>query len=110
MSKLPNEMPLLDVYCKPLLALLTSSLSTHVKVLADVDSPNYVLPLAPMIAGVVRPLPHLLNAFRNGGGVAYSEFGTILPFANEMATTFYQHLFTLDPSLRAMFENDLDSQ
>ncbi len=47
----------------------------HAEVLADMDSPNYVLPLAPMIAGVVRPLPHLLNAFRNGGGVAYSEYG-----------------------------------
>ncbi len=39
-----------------------------------------------------------------------TTFGTILPFADEMATTFYQRLFSLDPSLRAMFENDLDSQ
>jgi len=31
----------------------------------DVDSPNYVLPLTQMIAGAVRPLPQLLNAFRD---------------------------------------------
>lgn len=47
----------------------------HTEVLVDVDSPNYVLPLVQMIAGAVQPLPQLLNAFRNGGGVPYSEYG-----------------------------------
>lgn len=47
----------------------------HAEVLTNENSPNYVLPLAPMLAGVVRPLPQLLNAFRNGGGVPYSEYG-----------------------------------
>ncbi len=47
----------------------------HAEVLTDVDSPNFVAPLAPMIAGAVRPLPALLDAFRYGGGVDYSEFG-----------------------------------
>jgi ubiquinone/menaquinone biosynthesis C-methylase UbiE len=47
----------------------------HAEVLTDVDSPNSVAPLAPMIAGVVRPLPALLDAFRYGGGVNYSEYG-----------------------------------
>ena len=49
--------------------------TSHAEVLVDVDSPNYVLPLTQMIAGAVRPLPQLLNAFRNGGGVPYSEYG-----------------------------------
>lgn len=48
----------------------------HAEVLTDVDSPNYVAPLAPMIAGVVKPLPALLDAFRYGGGVEYTEYGT----------------------------------
>ena len=47
----------------------------HAEVLVDVDSPNYVLPLTQMIAGAVRPLSQLLNAFRHGGGVPYSEYG-----------------------------------
>ena len=50
--------------------------AAHAEVLTDKDSPNYVLPLAPMIAGAVRPLMQLLEAFRNGGGVPYSEYGT----------------------------------
>jgi ubiquinone/menaquinone biosynthesis C-methylase UbiE len=49
--------------------------AAHAEVLVDVDSPNYVLPLAPMMAGVVRPISRLLNAFRTGGGVSYHEYG-----------------------------------
>jgi len=47
----------------------------HIEVLTDVDSPNYVTPLAPMIAGAVRPIEQLLSAFRTGAGVPYSEYG-----------------------------------
>lgn len=47
----------------------------HAEVLVDVDSPNYVLPLTQMIAGAVRPLSQLLDAFRHGGGVPYSQYG-----------------------------------
>ncbi len=47
----------------------------HAEVLTDTDSPNYILPLAPMIAGAVRPLVQLLEAFRNGGGIPYSAYG-----------------------------------
>ncbi|GAB4577736.1 MAG: class I SAM-dependent methyltransferase [Anaerolineales bacterium] len=47
----------------------------HAEVLTDQDSPNYVVPLAPMIAGAVRPLEQLLEAFRFGGGVPYREYG-----------------------------------
>lgn len=47
----------------------------HAEVLVEQDSPNYVAPLARMMAGVVRPLPALLDAFRYGGGVEYSAYG-----------------------------------
>jgi SAM-dependent methyltransferase len=47
----------------------------HAEVLLEKDSPNYVAPLTQMLAGVVRPLPALLDAFRYGGGVEYCEYG-----------------------------------
>ena len=47
----------------------------HAEVLTDSDSPNYLTPLAQMLAGVVRPLPAVLKAYRNGGGVPYHEYG-----------------------------------
>ncbi len=47
----------------------------HAEVLTEVDSPNYVLPLAPLFAGVVRPIDQLIEAFKNGGGVPYREYG-----------------------------------
>jgi SAM-dependent methyltransferase len=49
--------------------------AAHAEVLTDRESPNYILPLAPMIAGAVRPIMQLLEAFRDGGGVPYSEYG-----------------------------------
>jgi SAM-dependent methyltransferase len=48
----------------------------HAEVLTDADSPNYLTPLAQMLAGVVRPLPSVLKAYQNGGGVPYHEYGT----------------------------------
>lgn len=47
----------------------------YVEVLVDETSPNYLVPLAHMLAGCVRPLPAVLNAYRHGGGVLYSEYG-----------------------------------
>ncbi len=47
----------------------------HAEVLTDQDSANYLAPLAPMIAGAVRPINQLLNAFRFGGGIPYREYG-----------------------------------
>jgi 2-polyprenyl-3-methyl-5-hydroxy-6-metoxy-1,4-benzoquinol methylase len=46
------------------------------EVLVDQDSPNYLTPLALLIAGAVRPLDAILNVYRNGGGVPYSQYGT----------------------------------
>jgi 2-polyprenyl-3-methyl-5-hydroxy-6-metoxy-1,4-benzoquinol methylase len=48
----------------------------YAEVLVEPDSLNYLAPLAQLVAGVTRPLPALLNAFRTGGGVALSEYGT----------------------------------
>jgi hemoglobin-like flavoprotein len=39
-----------------------------------------------------------------------TSFGTVLPFADEMAEAFYLRLFELDLSLRPMFKNDMELQ
>lgn len=48
----------------------------HAEVLTDQDSPNYLTPLSQMLAGAVRPLPAVVQAFRQGGGVPYGDYGT----------------------------------
>jgi SAM-dependent methyltransferase len=45
------------------------------EVLTEVLSPNHVLPLARMAAGLGRNLDALAEAYRSGGGVAWAEFG-----------------------------------
>jgi len=47
----------------------------HAEVLAERDSVNYMAPLAQLFAGAVKPLPAILEAYRSGGGVHYSEYG-----------------------------------
>lgn len=47
----------------------------HSEVLVDKDSLNYLAPLAQLYVGVLRPLLPLLDAYRNGGGVPFSEYG-----------------------------------
>jgi hypothetical protein len=47
----------------------------HAEVLVDRDSPNYLTPLAQLMVGTVRPIQAVLEAFRNGGGVPFSEYG-----------------------------------
>ncbi len=46
------------------------------EVLTDVLSPNHVLPLARMIAGVGAHMDLLLDAYRSGGGVSWDQLGT----------------------------------
>lgn len=46
----------------------------HAEVLTDRDSLNYLAAFARMMVGVVRPLPAVLDAFRSGGGVPYSDY------------------------------------
>lgn len=48
----------------------------HAEVLTDVLSPNHVLPLARMVAGVGQHMDALVGAYRSGGGVSWTDFGT----------------------------------
>jgi SAM-dependent methyltransferase len=47
----------------------------HAEVLLDKDSLNYLAPVARFTMGLVRPLPELAEAFRNGEGLPYAEYG-----------------------------------
>jgi 2-polyprenyl-3-methyl-5-hydroxy-6-metoxy-1,4-benzoquinol methylase len=50
----------------------------HVEPLVARDSLNYMAPLARLLAGAVRPLDALLEAYRSGGGVPYEDYGADL--------------------------------
>jgi 2-polyprenyl-3-methyl-5-hydroxy-6-metoxy-1,4-benzoquinol methylase len=47
----------------------------HAEVLLERDSLCYMAPLTQQLVGTSRPLPALLEAFRSGGGVPYTEYG-----------------------------------
>ena len=47
----------------------------HIEVLVERDSLNYLAPLAQLAVGAVHPLTAVLDAFRNGGGVPFSDYG-----------------------------------
>src|SRR5512134_1010094 len=47
----------------------------HVEPLIECSSLNYVAPLAQLLIGAIRPLPAVLDAYRNGGGVSFDEYG-----------------------------------
>src|SRR5688572_2377666 len=47
----------------------------HAEPLIEQDSLNYVAPITRLLAGAVRPLDGLLEAYRTGGGVLFSEYG-----------------------------------
>jgi 2-polyprenyl-3-methyl-5-hydroxy-6-metoxy-1,4-benzoquinol methylase len=48
----------------------------HEDVLANSESVHYLAPIAQLLAGVVSPLPSLVDAYRTGRGIPYSEYGT----------------------------------
>jgi SAM-dependent methyltransferase len=50
----------------------------HVEPLIDCSSLDYLVPMAQMIAGAVRPLDDLIEAYRHGGGVPFSAYGADL--------------------------------
>jgi SAM-dependent methyltransferase len=50
----------------------------HAEPLIDCGSLNYVVPLAQLLVGAIRPLPAVLDAYRNGGGVPFDEYGSDL--------------------------------
>ncbi|MDP9358995.1 MAG: methyltransferase domain-containing protein [Chloroflexota bacterium] len=47
-------------------------------VLVDPDSLTAMAPIAQILAGCVKPLPVILDAFRTGGGVPYADYGVDL--------------------------------
>ena len=47
----------------------------HAEVLLDKDSLSYLAPVARFTMGLVRPLPALAEAFRNGEGLPYPDYG-----------------------------------
>jgi hypothetical protein len=50
----------------------------HAEPLIDCSSLNYMVPLAQLFVGATHPLPALLDAYRNGGGVPYEDYGNDL--------------------------------
>ncbi|HXV94811.1 MAG TPA: SAM-dependent methyltransferase, partial [Pseudonocardia sp.] len=47
----------------------------HAEVYTDELSPNHVIPLARLVAGVGKHLDALVEAYRTGGGVSWAELG-----------------------------------
>ncbi|MBE9039489.1 methyltransferase domain-containing protein [Oscillatoriales cyanobacterium LEGE 11467] len=50
----------------------------HAEVLLDIDSLEYLAPIARLLVGVTRPIDAVLDAYRSGGGVPFSKYGTDL--------------------------------
>lgn len=47
----------------------------HAGPLLDLDSPWSIAPLARSVVAATKALPHLLEAFRSGGGVEWADYG-----------------------------------
>ena len=47
----------------------------HAEPLTDLDSLNSMIPLARLLPPAVAVMPKLLEAYRNGGGVSWAEYG-----------------------------------
>lgn len=45
------------------------------EVLANRESLNYLAPIGQLIVGAASPIEKLLDAFRDGGGIAYGDYG-----------------------------------
>lgn len=86
--------------------------AAHAEILVDKDSLNYLAPLAQLLAGVARPLPALLRAYRHGGGVSFSEYGEDVREgqAGMNRAMFLQELgqvwFPAIPSIHARLQHD----
>jgi 2-polyprenyl-3-methyl-5-hydroxy-6-metoxy-1,4-benzoquinol methylase len=62
----------------------------HDEVLLDASSLNYAAPLARAVLASIRPVDAVANAFRNGGGVPYADYGEDL---HESQAAFTRPLF-----------------
>ncbi len=71
----------------------------HAEPLVAADSPNFIAPLGRQALGMLRPLPHLVEAFRTGEGVPYEDYGedtragiadlNRAMFLNELGSTWF---------------------
>ena len=50
----------------------------HAEVLADPESLNYLAPLAQIVVGAAHPIGRVLDAYRQGTGVPYGDYGADL--------------------------------
>jgi 2-polyprenyl-3-methyl-5-hydroxy-6-metoxy-1,4-benzoquinol methylase len=57
----------------------------HREILTERDSPNYLAPMGRLLAGVVKPLPQILDAYRSGCGIPFVDYGEDL--CNGLADT-----------------------
>ena len=69
----------------------------HDEALLDASSLNYIAPMGRAVLASIRPIDSLLEAFRNGGGVAYADYGEDLHEGQAMFT-------------RPLFENLLGNE
>jgi 2-polyprenyl-3-methyl-5-hydroxy-6-metoxy-1,4-benzoquinol methylase len=61
----------------------------HDEVLTDAESLNYLAPVFQLIAGVAKPLPEILEAFRTGKGVPYTSYGEMHEGQGRMNRTIF---------------------
>src|SRR5919197_3096618 len=69
----------------------------HDEALLDASSLNYIAPMGRAVLASIRPIDSLLDAFRNGGGVVYADYGEDLHEGQAMFT-------------RPLFENLLGNE
>lgn len=50
----------------------------HRPVLLDPSSPAYLVPGAALVSSIAQVLPRVVEAYRNGGGVSYGDYGSRL--------------------------------
>ena len=65
--------------------------SGHAEALLDEESLNYASPFGRLLVACLRPIDALLDAYRNGGGVPYADYGADL---HEGQAAFTRPLFS----------------
>jgi SAM-dependent methyltransferase len=84
----------------------------HAEVLVERDSLNYLAPLAQLAVGAVHPIGSVLEAFKNGGGVPFGDYGPNLREGQAAINraTFLQELgqswFPAIPDIHARLQED----
>lgn len=83
----------------------------HREPLLDRDSPSFVLAMPQMAVGMFAPIEAMVDAFRTGDGVPYSEYGVYARegiaafnrpmFVNELAQSWFPAVPEVDARLRA---------